>query len=69
MFRRLPVLLSDKRFLRELADGMVEKDGRDPAGDNDAIPAGYTYLGQLLTTTSRSTPPLTSSGTTIPMPS
>lgn len=48
MFRRLPVFLPEKRFLRELADGMVEEDGRNPAGDNDAIPAGYTYLGQFI---------------------
>lgn len=48
MFRRLPVFLPDKQFLRQLADGMVEADGRDPAGDNDSIPAGYTYLGQFI---------------------
>jgi hypothetical protein len=48
MFRRLPVYLPSKEFLRLLADGMVEADGRDPAGDNPRIPAGYTYVGQFV---------------------
>jgi hypothetical protein len=48
MFRRLPVFLPDKDLLRDLGDAMREEDPRDPAGDNEKIPAGYTYLGQFI---------------------
>jgi hypothetical protein len=49
MFRKLPVFVPDRKFLRELADGMRETAaGPDPTGDNPGIPAGYTYVGQIL---------------------
>lgn len=47
MFRNLPVHDHDRGFLRDLADRM-EEEGRDAAGDNPKIPAGFTYLGQFV---------------------
>ena len=47
MFRKVPVHVHDKRFLRELADGMQEQ-GRSESADNPAIPSGFTYLGQFI---------------------
>lgn len=34
--------------IRRLAEELQETNGGNPAGDNDRIPAGYTYLGQFI---------------------
>lgn len=47
MFRRLPPFTPDEAFIEALVRTMVERSG-DPGGDNEAIPAGYTYLGQFV---------------------
>lgn len=44
MFRKVPFFGQEPEFLRELADGMREKQRTE----NPAIPAGFTYLGQFL---------------------
>lgn len=46
MFRRLPPFLPSDDSLRALAASMAEPS--PAAGDNDTIPAGYTYLGQFV---------------------
>ena len=51
MFRNLPPLLSDDKDLEALAHEMVEPEPtgeEDTAGDNPAIPAGFTYFGQFV---------------------
>src|SRR2546430_2969 len=51
MFRTLPPLLSDDKDLEALAHEMVEPEPtgeEDTAGDNPAIPAGFTYFGQFV---------------------
>ncbi|PRY02181.1 peroxidase family protein [Allonocardiopsis opalescens] len=48
MFRRLPAYLPDDERIAAVAAVMAEPSPPDPAGDNDAIPAGYTYIGQFV---------------------
>ncbi len=55
MFRNLPVFDQDDDALIALAQRMVSKPEEDPtppgevdSEENDAIPAGYTYLGQFI---------------------
>ena len=49
---RLPPFLPDQRRIDEIAELMMEHEPDpvhpDPALDNPAIPAGYTYLGQFI---------------------
>ncbi len=47
MFPDLPGLDADDDALFELAEAMVDT-AMDSAGDNPAIPAGYTYFGQFV---------------------
>lgn len=50
LFRTLPPFLPTDAALNRLAASMTGSpaDDADPAGDNPDIPAGYTYLGQLI---------------------
>jgi hypothetical protein len=48
MFRRLPPFLPSDEQIADIAAAMVEPAPGDPNKDNDAIPAGYTYLGQFI---------------------
>ncbi|MDI6100395.1 heme peroxidase family protein [Actinoplanes sp. NEAU-A12] len=48
MFPHLPALHLSDGQLDAVAGVMAEVDARDPAGDNDRIPSGYTYLGQFV---------------------
>lgn len=48
MFPNLEPLAVDDGPLQELADAMKDASPDDPAGDNTAIPAGFTYLGQFV---------------------
>jgi hypothetical protein len=48
LFPQLPALNASDAALEELGAAMFEPDGADPALDNGAIPAGYTYLGQFV---------------------
>jgi hypothetical protein len=48
LFPQLPPLNASDAALQELGAAMFEPDGADPAFDNQAIPAGYTYLGQFV---------------------
>lgn len=57
LFRKLPPWTppgaddaAKQDAVRAIASRMVEPDGPpdDPAGDNDAIPVGYTYFGQFV---------------------
>jgi len=41
-------LAVDDAPLQELAGAMKDASPDDPAGDNTAIPAGFTYLGQFV---------------------
>ena len=48
MFPQLaPLVVSDAK-LQALASAMLDANPGDPAGNNDAIPAGFTYFGQLV---------------------
>jgi hypothetical protein len=47
MFRRLRPFLPSDEQITVIAATMTEPPG-DPSRDNDAIPAGYTYLGQFI---------------------
>lgn len=50
MFPELRPLTPSVESLTELGNAMIanDPDTRDPAGDNETVPAGYTYLGQFL---------------------
>lgn len=48
MFRRLPPLVPSAERIDQIAQRMVEASPTGTDGDNDKIPAGYTYLGQFL---------------------
>lgn len=50
MFPKLPSLTPSNESLIELGKTMIlsSPDSRDPDGDNQTIPAGYTYLGQFI---------------------
>ncbi|GAA1636722.1 heme peroxidase family protein [Saccharothrix algeriensis] len=48
MFRRLPAFEPDDATIAAIAEAMAEPNGGDPSGDNDQIPAGFTFLGQFI---------------------
>ena len=48
MFPRLPPLDVPEAGLAELAQAMRDQDPADASLDNDAIPGGFTYLGQFV---------------------
>ena len=48
MFPTLQPLQASDDKLFALAQAMVDPDPASPAGDNPAIPAGFTYLGQFV---------------------
>lgn len=48
MFPRLNPLAADDAPLKELAAAMVDAAPGDPAGNNDKVPAGFTYFGQFV---------------------
>jgi hypothetical protein len=48
MFPNLPPLAVDDAPLHELADAMLDANPLDTAGNNDKLPAGFTYLGQFV---------------------
>ncbi|MBV6658661.1 MAG: heme peroxidase [Devosiaceae bacterium] len=48
MFPQLPALDVDQSAIDALAAVMIESGAPDPAGDNQTIPAGFTYLGQFI---------------------
>jgi hypothetical protein len=48
MFPNLQALEPPADALAKLAEKMLDKDPQGPKGDNDKIPAGYTYLGQFI---------------------
>jgi hypothetical protein len=50
MFPELRPLTPSVESLTELGDAMIveDTDTQDPAGDNETVPAGYTYLGQFI---------------------
>jgi hypothetical protein len=48
MFPTLAPLAVDDGPLHELADAMKDANPGDPAGNNTAVPAGFTYLGQFV---------------------
>ena len=48
MFPDLTPLAVDDTPLQELADAMTDPDPGSAAGDNVAVPAGFTYLGQFV---------------------
>lgn len=48
MFPRLPAFTPSVKSLEELGDAMNDSNPNNPEGDNVAVPAGYTYLGQFI---------------------
>jgi len=48
MFPKLSALIPSPESLTELGNGMLDAMPDDPAGDNNDVPAGYTYLGQFI---------------------
>lgn len=48
MFPELQPLVPSKESLEKLGQAMVEITSDDPNGDNDQVPAGYTYFGQFV---------------------
>jgi hypothetical protein len=48
MFRDLPPFVPGDDQIAAVAGTMVEQDPAAPGGDNEAVPAGYTYLGQFI---------------------
>lgn len=48
MFPHLPPFTPDSAALVELGEAMVDPDPGGQGGNNDAIPAGFTYLGQFI---------------------
>lgn len=50
IFPELRPLTPSVESLTELGDAMIveDTDTQDPAGDNETVPAGYTYLGQFI---------------------
>lgn len=48
MFGVLPGLAAQDAALLDLARAMIDRDPFSSRGDNPAIPAGYTYLGQFV---------------------
>ncbi len=48
MFPRLRPFLPSVESLTALGQAMLEANPADPEGDNDQVPAGYTYLGQFI---------------------
>ena len=48
MFPDLPALVVSDEALAALAAAMVDDPASGPDGDNPALPAGYTYLGQFV---------------------
>ena len=48
MFTKLSALIPSPESLTELGNGMLDAMPDDPAGDNNDVPAGYTYLGQFI---------------------
>src|SRR5918995_3804668 len=47
MFREQPFFDPDEDALKALAKSMSDPEIAPPSGDNDNIPAGFTYLGQF----------------------
>ncbi len=48
MFPTLPPLEVEDQRLQALADAMKDPNPGDPAGNNQNVPAGFTYLGQFV---------------------
>lgn len=48
MFPNLDALTVADAALQELADAMKDANPGDPAGNNQSVPAGFTYLGQFV---------------------
>ena len=48
MFPTLPPMAVGDAPLKELAEAMKDADPADAGGNNDKIPAGFTYLGQFV---------------------
>ncbi|MEJ3749595.1 heme peroxidase family protein [Actinomycetes bacterium KLBMP 9797] len=48
MFRRVPPFVPTDERIAKIAETMAEATPPDPEGDNPAIPAGFTYLGQFI---------------------
>jgi len=48
MFPMLPPLSVSDAKLQALADAMIDSNPGNPAGNNPAIPAGFTYFGQFV---------------------
>jgi hypothetical protein len=48
MFPGLPPLAVDDAALQALAGAMKDANPGDPAGNNERLPAGFTYLGQFI---------------------
>lgn len=48
MFPKLPPLVAGERKLTQLGEAMIDIDPNNSQGDNQKVPAGYTYLGQFI---------------------
>jgi Animal haem peroxidase len=48
LFPRLPAFAPSVQKLTELGEAMIDPNPELPEGDNDQVPAGYTYLGQFI---------------------
>jgi hypothetical protein len=48
MFPRLPAFTPTVQKLTELGEAMIDSNPELPEGDNNQVPAGYTYLGQFI---------------------
>jgi hypothetical protein len=48
MFPSLNAFSPPEPALQALADAMKDASPNDPAGDNNNIPSGFTYLGQFV---------------------
>lgn len=48
MFPKLPPFTPSVESLTKLGDAMNDPSPETPQGDNDRVPAGYTYLGQFI---------------------
>ncbi|RUT05142.1 myeloperoxidase [Dulcicalothrix desertica PCC 7102] len=48
LFPRLPAFTPSVEKLTELGNAMIDPNPELPEGDNNQVPAGYTYLGQFI---------------------